>query len=410
MVFTARRFWLDLLLLALISVIWTVSVDFAVSIIEFLDRYILVVAVAFAVDVVMVLWAEEQQNKRKAVLIRIGMVLSVAGYVGLLLWLMPPNWGWQFICLCAAMVLVMPFAVVFQEENDVPVFHFIERLVVMGMKVAIGIGVFVFGTCFLIYIIFSLFQVEIFSLIEFLLTKAMMVAMVRLVPWGVVLLFFVSCCCIPHGAAKHDHRLRTYKFFKGLMLYVVLPFLIIYLFVLWGYLLYIVFRWELPQGVVSQIVTGVMALYLLCYVLLYPYLVNKSGKLYVLMHKVLPLCILPLLGLMTVGVARRVSDYGITIERLYLITVLVWYYAVCIVIPCLRSPRFRWIFVSAAVVIFLTSAQPMDYHQICKRILVSEIKHKIADGTPSEDKQLREKIAYVEEQFGAEALKGVLKE
>ena len=43
----------------------------------------------------------------------------------------------------------------------------------------------------------------------------------------------------------------------------------------------------------------------------------------------LPALVLPLLVLMTVGIIRRFNDYGVTINRLYLITLNIWCYIVC---------------------------------------------------------------------------------
>jgi hypothetical protein len=90
---------------------------------------------------------------------------------------------------------------------------------------------------------------------------------------------------------------------------------------------------------------------------------------------------------MTIGIIRRVADYGITVERLYLITLLLWFYGVCIIVFVQSIPRLRWIFLSFAALFLISSAQPFNYTTICKRIHISQYEklleaHNIPLNTP----------------------------
>lgn len=390
--FTLRRFGLELLLLFAI-----ICFNLYFNLVEgFTEKISFIAFVALVADAAMVLWSEQQKNKLKATLLRVGVVLLCVAYACInIFWLSSVRYTEQLIWLILAVIMLLPFLGVGRQKDDVPAFHFILKLMGSGIKAGIVFFVLLFAVSILILIIDGLFGI----------TLAL-----QFVPWCLWPAFFVFCYAVPHGARRYNYSLQSPAFFKGIAFYVILPFLLLYMLIVWVYLFYILFRWELPQGTVAWAVSAVMAAYLSCYALLYPYLMkNKSGKLYLLMTKVLPLGILPLLILMTVGVVRRVSDYGITVGRLYLITALVFYYVVCITIPLLKTPRFRWIFISVAVIILLTSVQPMDYHQICKRVFVSEIRQKMADGIdPEADEQLREKIYYVSTTFGASALNGIV--
>jgi hypothetical protein len=84
---------------------------------------------------------------------------------------------------------------------------------------------------------------------------------------------------------------------------------------------------------------------------------------------------------MTVGVARRFSDYGITVQRLYLLTLLLWYYAVCIFILLRKTVRFNWIVLSAAALLVVAAGQPLNYHFICKKILTAQVDKFIIDNS-----------------------------
>ena len=72
-------------------------------------------------------------------------------------------------------------------------------------------------------------------------------------------------------------------------------------------------------------------------------------------------------------------DYGITAPRLYLLTILLWFYAVCIVMLVVKRKRFRWIVLSFAVLFVLTSGHPFHYFRICRPILEAKINRMIEE-------------------------------
>ena len=93
----------------------------------------------------------------------------------------------------------------------------------------------------------------------------------------------------------------------------------------------------------------------------------------------LPIVILPLLVLMTVGVVRRFMDYGVTPPRLYLLTLLLWFYAICIVMLAVERKRFRWIFLSLVALFLLSSGHPLNYYRLCRPVLTAKIDKIVAE-------------------------------
>ena len=87
----------------------------------------------------------------------------------------------------------------------------------------------------------------------------------------------------------------------------------------------------------------------------------------------LPIAILPLLVLMTIGIARRFNDYGITLNRLYLLTLNIWFYIVCIGLFVLRARRIQWIAVSFAGIFLLTSVLPVNYARLTQPLHVPSL-------------------------------------
>ena len=81
---------------------------------------------------------------------------------------------------------------------------------------------------------------------------------------------------------------------------------------------------------------------------------------------------------MTVGIVRRFMDYGITINRLYLATLNLWFYFVCIGLIAGRVRRISWIPISFSIVFLMTSALPVNYAGITRSTLRGEVKKVLA--------------------------------
>lgn len=112
--------------------------------------------------------------------------------------------------------------------------------------------------------------------------------------------------------------------------FIMLPLLVLYLLVLYVYLMKIVFMWQLPEGTVTWLTTVMMAELLLTVFLLYPSIYQEdSHRFWHVVRQALPWLALPPLVLMSVGLARRVGDYGWTITRIYVVAFNAWCYLAC---------------------------------------------------------------------------------
>jgi hypothetical protein len=149
--------------------------------------------------------------------------------------------------------------------------------------------------------------------------------------------------------------------------------------VLYAYGISILVHWELPKGLLSVLVSCVMIGYVLCFVFLYPEVTKPTTWQSRLLTRWLPIIILPLLVLMTVGIVRRFLDYGVTAPRLYVLTMLLWFYAICIVMLVAKRKRFHWIVWSFGVLFLLTSGQPLNYYRISRSILTAKIDRIVAE-------------------------------
>ena len=242
--------------------------------------------------------------------------------------------------------------------------------------------------------------------------------MVILMVLGAVMLFgMLFMALLPQGERKHNTSADMPALLRKVVSWLLLPLLGCYIVVLYAYGISILVHWELPKGLLSVLVSCVMIGYVLCFVLLYPEVTKRDTWQSRLLTRWLPVIILPLLVLMTVGIVRRVVDYGITAPRLYVLTMLLWFYAICIVMLVAKHKRFHWIIWSFAALFLLTSGQPLNYYRISRPILTAKIDRIVNDKqlqlplhiyglkdnsalTESEANSLRDDLLYMRNNYG----------
>lgn len=184
---------------------------------------------------------------------------------------------------------------------------------------------------------------------------------------------------IPQGAKKHDHEPLDSSFLNAVMRFLFLPLVCLYILVLYIYAGKILLTWELPNGWVSWLVCASMAGCIVIEFGLYPVRKLHDKRSDHLIARWLPVVILPLLLLMSVGIMRRLSDYGITVNRLYLLTLNLWFYFVCITLFVTKARRINWITISFTLIFLLTSALPINYISLTRRHMMSSIE-RILEG------------------------------
>lgn len=179
---------------------------------------------------------------------------------------------------------------------------------------------------------------------------------------------------IPEGTGKFDRKPVDSGFLNGVMRFLLLPLIGLYIVVLYIYVAQILVTWDLPKGNVSWLIVASMAGCIVLEFGLYPVRLSRGKKSDNLIARWLPVAILPLLLLMTIGIVRRINDYGLTIPRLYLATLNLWFYAVCIGLFVSRARRINWITISFALIFLLTSALPCNYIRIVRNYMCEHIE------------------------------------
>lgn len=330
-------------------------------------------AVGTLLMAVLQLWGEEVRSRRTRLFTNVlahAALLADAGYIYIIY-----DIGGMEVFLAHASVLtalvlclfILPF---FRERDDVPSWNFSLRLLNAAVASWVVGCIMCGGLCLLTTAVEHLFDIAISDnwlktwCTLFLLTLPALLFLGR----------------IPAGEEKHDRTPWVSPFLHKSIHYLFLPLLGCYLLVLYGYLGKILVQWQLPDGWVSKLVS-VLTFGCIGVVLgLYPSLRQGHFQTDRRVARLLPLLILPLLALMTVGVARRFSDYGVTVNRLYLLTLTVWYYVVCIGLCLSRARRVWWIAASFAVLFVLTSVFPVNIVRFTRNWMHARVSLAIRDG------------------------------
>lgn len=413
----ARRFPVVTCLLAALTALlsWMVVRDTGKeSVISFLLSFLYAgIVVSLAVS----LWGEEQRDKRRRWIVE-GMSLAVCVVYCALLFLtdiipgrsLPAfylgNAAWMLL-----IVLFIPFGSFLKEKDDLKAWRFSMSLCSAMLVSSVVTCVMSGGIEGLLFGAAGLFDFHVPGHLP-------LVIMIVCAVWLFGMLFLAL---IPKAGRKHNASAGMPSFLTKTVSWLLLPLLGCYILVLYVYGISILVRWELPKGMISWLVSAVMAGYVLCYILIYPLVADRDSWQSRVMTRWLPVAVLPLLVLMSVGVARRFADYGVTPPRLYLLTLLLWFYAVCVVMLVVPRRRFRWIVFSFAALFVLSSGHPLNYYRLCRPLLTAKIDRMIADNglqvpvdwyslfhTSDDDVDLHrldKEIAYMKDCYGGEYIR-----
>lgn len=166
---------------------------------------------------------------------------------------------------------------------------------------------------------------------------------------------------------------------------VLLPIVLIYTAILYIYLIKIIAQWELPQTSVTWMVTGLMVVSLVMLYGLQRYAFghtsSKKGELlWGLTRRWLPVVLLPLLVLMTVGLVYRLREYGITATRLYVMIFNIWAYSVIFYMLAKRDANINNIASSFAAAFVLVSVIPgLNITSVSNSVIRSHIFNKFRE-------------------------------
>lgn len=151
------------------------------------------------------------------------------------------------------------------------------------------------------------------------------------------------------------------KPFVILVSYITVPIFIIYAFILYIYFFKILIQAELPKGVITNLV---LVFALLTVILLFISSVIKSNKLVEKFREFFPVIMIPILVMMFYAIFIRISDYGLTENRYFVVAAGIYTLISMIYYIFYRSNSNIFIFISLAAIIFLSTIGPVSAYNL----------------------------------------------
>ena len=256
------------------------------------------------------------------------------------------------------------FFISFLKKNKTREFWNFTTKILFQMLLTVVFGAILFGGLSL-----ALFAID--SLFDFSINDKLYVNLAVLCFALFSPLYFLAN--IPDKIRKQDSDILYNKVQKILALYIMSPILAVYAVILYAYMFKILITWELPNGWVSWLVSAFALGGLIVIMLLYPIREYEKNKIENFISRWLSLLVLPLLLLMTIGIVRRINDYGITINRCYILLLNLWFYGIYIYLFLTKSRNIKWILISPIAIALLTSINLWGVANITKKSLSKEI-------------------------------------
>ena len=159
-------------------------------------------------------------------------------------------------------------------------------------------------------------------------------------------------CCWSVSRPQTDTR--DNKFIQIAIDYILSPALVIYAVILYAYIARILFRWELPNGGVAYLVLTFTAIAMLCHL----FRLQLSSRHFDWFYKAFPIIAIPPLILLWAGVIRRITEYGITETRFYLLLLVILVTVFVAMLPKERTRNFQLMTLIFAITGFLFTFIP----------------------------------------------------
>lgn len=361
---TAFRFPLSLVFLIAFSVYCFLEVNN--KIIELQPRMWSFLGLGFLVSLATALFLESF----KSGILKLGITLFNVALLVVYVQFLPAEFQqvniFQVISLAVVFLLCVFFVSYFPKNNDISFWEFCKNIALKFIISYIFSLVLMIGLSLAVLSLKELFKVDVQPEVY---QNLSIVCFVIFAP-----IYFMAD--IPSAKEKYTQDYQFAHFLKVLGLYIIFPILLLYFFILYVYLIQIVVKWELPNGWVSTLVSTLALVGFFCMFILYPLRLQFDKRVDVF-SKYFPILLLPLLVLMSVGIFRRVTDYGISINRCYVLILNVWLYGICFYLYLSKAKHLKWVIISFTTLLFLVSVGPWSVYNFTKINILTNLEQQL---------------------------------
>ena len=185
---------------------------------------------------------------------------------------------------------------------------------------------------------------------------------------------------IPSIEECHSETPKLSKFVTSTIRFLFVPVLALAILLFYAYIAKFILLWDMPQGMVSYFVSGFMVYMLALVTVLYPARLHPGSTFEKKLLKIFPAACIPLVAMMSVGLVRRLCDYGISPWRLYVVGINIFFYIIIAIflidkIKC----KSRFITVIFCALLFVFTDTPLNAFNISHRVWMKGIKSALVE-------------------------------
>ena len=162
---------------------------------------------------------------------------------------------------------------------------------------------------------------------------------------------------------KVDENLEEYeihKIFRFLIYFIVIPLITIYTGILYIYFGKMLITKSWPQGLVSHLILWYTIFSLFIMIMVTP--MTKKDPVAKVFKKYFPLASIPLLALSIVSISKRISQYGVTELRYFIVLLGIW--LIFCMVSSIFKARLSVILISLIAVVYISVFSPINNRRI----------------------------------------------
>jgi hypothetical protein len=156
--------------------------------------------------------------------------------------------------------------------------------------------------------------------------------------------------------------------------YVLIPLVVVYMIILYAYMAKIIIQWDLPKGWVGYPVIGVSLAGMLALLLVHPIRNNPESKWVVPFAKFFYWAFYPLIALISVAIATRISAYGVTENRYLVVVATAWLLAIALYFSFRRTADIRIVPITLCIVSALAAFGPWGATAFARRSQLGRLR------------------------------------
>ncbi len=163
---------------------------------------------------------------------------------------------------------------------------------------------------------------------------------------------------------------RETSYPKGLKIftqYILLPLVLVYLVILYAYMAKIIIQWEWPKGYVSNLILGFSVTGIFSLLLLWPIQGMTENTWIRKFSRRFYFALIPLVVMLLLAIGMRLSDYGMTENRYYVLIMGIWLAGVVFYYLLSKTKSIKLIPVSLCIIAFLSAYGPWSASSTSQR-------------------------------------------